>query len=213
VKESGCGLALLPGGSLDGLTRYADGQAMAAGLHILDAESGDYNGAAVRDSLGQAPVVLIEWAWRRQGLIVAPGNPLGLTGVTDLADPKVRIMRRQPAAGSELLLSALAAEAGITLDDAPQAAAARGEMDLGLAVLEGRADTGLAVEAVARALRLDFVPVTRERFDLLIGRREYFEPPIQSLLEFARGPAFRDRAAAMGGYDLSGLGTVRYNAP
>ena len=76
-----------------------------------------------------------------------------------------------------------------------------------------KADVGLAVAAVARQLRLDFVPLHRERFDLLVRRRAYFEPPVQTLLAFARSEAFTARAAEMGGYDISNLGRIVYNGP
>ena len=78
-------------------------------------------------------------------------------------------------------------------------------------MLEGRAGAGFAVEAVARPLKLDFLPLARERYDLLIRRRDYFEPPFQALMAFARSKAFQARAAEMGGYDLTGLGAVHLN--
>ena len=85
--------------------------------------------------------------------------------------------------------------------------------EVGLAVLEGKADAGIGLRAVARQLRLDFVPLASERFDLVLRRHDYFEPPFQRLLAFAGTEAFRSRAAELGGYDVSGLGRVRYNAP
>ena len=88
---------------------------------------------------------------------------------------------------------------------------ARTEADVAQHVLEGRADAGLAVETVARMHRLDFIPLFRERYDLLVWRREYFETPMQRLLAFCASAAFRRRATEIGGYDLTGLGTVRYN--
>ncbi len=78
--------------------------------------------------------------------------------------------------------------------------------------MEGKADAGLAVRAVAQQYRLDFVPLARERFDLVMHRRDYFEPPVQKLLSFAATPAFRTRAMELGGYDVAGLGRVVYNA-
>ena len=69
------------------------------------------------------------------------------------------------------------------------------------------------METVARQSRLDFLPLFRERYDLAIWRRDWFEPPIQALMAFTRTPAFAARAAELGGYDISGLGTVRYNGP
>ena len=219
VKVSGCGLALLPGGSLDGIKRFAQGEAVMAGMHLFDAESGDFNLPALKANLSGAGfagqgVVLLEWAWRQQGLVVAAGNPRGIAGLADLRAKGLTVVRRQDEAGSQLLLAHLLERDGLSLDDlafAPETA--RSETDLGLAILEGRAEAGLAVEAAARTLQLGFVPLMRERYDLLLRRRDYFEPPVQGLFAFARGRAFQERAAEMGGYDVSGLGNVRYNGP
>ena len=214
-----------PGGSLDGIKRFADGGAIAAGLHLLDAESGAFNLPALTAGLGGpalagAGVVLLEWAWRQQGLVVAAGNPHGIATLGDLATrrgldgERLKVMGRQAGAGSHLLLADLLAREGLSFDDLDFLdETARGETDLGLAVLEGRAAAGLAIEAVARSLKLGFVPLLRERYDLLLRRRDYFEPPLAALFAFARGEAFGARAARMGGYDVSGLGTTRYNGP
>jgi len=212
VRESGCDLASLAGGSLDGLRRFADGEAMVCALHVLDPVSGDYNLSAA-ETLG-ADVVLIEWAKREQGLVVAPGNPLAIRGIADLARPGLRVALRQQGAGSRILLDCLLAQAGIpasqlTVHEPP----ARSETDLGQAVSEGRADVGLAVAAAARAFRLDFVPLRQERCDLVVRRRDYFEPPIQALFAFTSTAAFARRAAEMGGYDVTATGRVVWNAP
>jgi molybdate-binding protein len=74
------------------------------------------------------------------------------------------------------------------------------------------ADCGLGIEAVARRFRLGFLPLATERFDLAMRRRAYFEPPVQRLLAFAKGEELAARARALGGYDVAGLGTVRFNA-
>lgn len=212
ARESRCGLALLPGGSRDGLRRIAAGGALAAGIHLLDA-SGDYNVPAVRRELPGQPVVVIGWAEREQGLVVAPGNPLGLGALADIAARGARLVARQEDAGSQVLLRHLAAAAGLdlaALATLPQPATS--ENDLGLAIVEGKADVGLAVRPVATQYRLGFVPLRRERFDLVMRRRDYFEPPVQALLAFARTPAFAARAADLGGYDIARLGTVVWNA-
>ncbi len=210
IRESGSEIATFFGGSIDGLTRMTDRKACAAGMHVFDPETGEFNLSLVAGELAGHPVVVTEWAWRTQGLVVASGNPRGLASAADLAG--VRFIPRQPEAGSYLLLRHLLAEAGVEPDsvamlDPP----ARTEADVAVHVLEGRADAGLAVETVARMHRLDFIPLFRERYDLLAWRREYFEPPMQRLLAFCASPAFRRRAAEIGGYDLSGHGTVRYN--
>ena len=210
IRESGSEIATFFGGSIDGLTRMTARRAFAAGMHVFDPDTEDFNLGLVANELAGQPVVMTEWAWRTQGLVVASGNPRGLASAADLAG--VRFIPRQPEAGSYLLLRHLLAEAGVepatvAMLDPP----ARTEADVAQHVLEGRADAGLAVETVARMHRLDFIPLFRERYDLLVWRREYFEPPMQRLLAFCASASFRRRAMEIGGYDLSGLGTVRYN--
>jgi excisionase family DNA binding protein len=214
LQESGSDIAMLACGSAGGLDRLAGGRALGASLHLLDAETGEYNVAAIQRALSTRDVVAINWAWRDQGLVVAPGNPLGLTDVADLAGSDVRVVHRQDGSGSERLLRHLLAGAGLHVDDLTLAAeTAKSETDLGLAVLDGRADAGLAVAAVARRLKLGFVALARERFDLVIGRRDYFEAPFQALVAFARDDRFRARAGELGGYDLIDSGRVVYVGP
>lgn len=212
LREVGGGLAMLPGSSVEGLRQLAVGEAAVAGIHLLDTESGEYNLPQVREMLAERNVVLIEWAWRQQGLVVAAGNPLGLASLADLAERKARVVLRQEGAGSRLLLDRLLEEAGIAAAAVVRAAVTvRSETDVGLAILEGTADAGLAVASVARSLKLDFVPLHRERFDLAVDRRAYFEPPVQALLAFTRTPEFARRVEALGGYDVSGTGSIRWN--
>jgi len=214
LRESGLQLAMRAGGSLDGLDRLTAGEAMMCGLHVLDSESGEYNKPAVQQACAGLEVVLIEWAWRQQGLVLAQGNPKKIKSVADLKAKKARVVARQREAGSHVLLQHLMAKEGLRMADLDiLEQPARNETDLGLAVLEGKADAGVAVATVARQYRLDFVPLQRERYDLLMRRRDYFEPPVQSLLAFARSEAFAGRARDLAGYDVSGLGRVVYNAP
>ncbi len=211
VRESGCGLALLCDGSEDGLRRVAAREATVAALHLLD-DDGGYNRVAFDGLPQRGAMVLLEWARRRQGLVVAPGNPLGIDGLARAAAVRARTVARQPGAGSRRLLERLAARDGVALDALLAGAeTVRSESEVAEAIVAGRADCGLAIEAAARQHRLDFVPLHEERVDLLARRFDWFEPPMQSLLAFCRGDAFRTRAAALPGYDVAGLGRVVRN--
>jgi len=214
VSSSGCGLAMLSGGSLDGLERLAAGQAAACGIHVLDPETGTYNVPAIERTLSGHDVVAVEWAWREQGLIVVPGNPHGVSSLEDLAANRSKVALRPPGSGARVLMDHLLDKAGIGLNDlSVTEPPLRSELEVGLAVLDGRADAGLAVRAVARQLRLDFVPLHRERYDLVVRRRDYFEPEMQALLAFARSRDALVKADDLQGYDLSSFGHVWYNAP
>lgn len=214
LRESGSGLASFFDGSLDGLARLADGEAIAAGLHLHEAGAGEdqWNRAHVEQALRGQPVVLVEWAWREQGLILPARNPAGTRTLSDLAGK--RLIPRQREAGSFLLLQHLLAAQGLSTDALLLAEPpARTETEVALAVADGKADAGLGLAAVARQLRLDFVPLIRERYDLAIWRRSWFEPPMQRLLAFCRDQRFADRARELGGYDVTGFGRVHYNGP
>ena len=213
VRESNCELALLVGGSTDGMQRLLAGQAVACGLHLVDPATGQYDAAMLSKSLPGIDFVVIEWARRRQGLIVAHGNPAKIKSVGDLHERGARVAVPQEGSGSALLFSKLVADAGLTPDDLETADhPVRSETDVAIMVREGKADAGLAIEAVAKEQGLDFVPVQWERFDLVVRRVEYFEPPLQRLFAFTRTPPFRDRAAVLGGYDVSNTGAVVFNA-
>lgn len=211
IRESACDCAMLFDSSLDGVKRLAAREALAGGLHIFDPMTQRYNVDLVQQALPGHPMVLLEWAWREQGLVLAAGNPNKIQTLVDLRAKKLRFVDRQQTAGSYLLLSYLLQQAGMTRDDFNVVEpAARSEADIATAVLDGKAD---AIAAVARQFRLDFLPLHRERYDLVIARRDYFEPPFQALLQFARSPRFNQRAEELGGYEVSGLSRVIYNAP
>jgi len=215
LREADTGLAVAFGGSLDGLRRLGKGEVMLAGTHLADPEAplGEaWNVTHVRRQLAGQPVVVLEWARRRQGLIVAPDNPLGLGSARDLK--RRRVMGRQREAGAFVLLERLLEGADLNVSEIRMhEAPARTEADVAAAVAEGRADAGLGIEAVARQYRLGFVPLVTERYDLVIGRRAAFGEPVQRLLAFGRTGGFSAHAAALGGYDVSRLGTVHYNGP
>ena len=100
--------------------------------------------------------------------------------------------------------------AGLGANDLTVLPPARSEQDAAMAVLEGQADAAFGLECLARLYRLDFVPVVRERFDLAVHRWDWFEPPMQRLIAFTRTEAFKAKAEALAGYDVSGLWTVRW---
>ncbi len=213
VREAGTDLAQLCHGSGDGVKRLLDGRAMLVGLHLTDPETGTANDPVRCGLGGMRDLVMIHWAQRRQGLLLAPGNPLAITTLEDLFRSDITVVRRQTGAGADSLLQWLLRRVGHPVEAINTAAhPALGEDDLALDVREGRADCGLGVEASARRHGLDFIPLHTESFDLAMRRRSYFEPSVQGLLTFAAGSHFRERAAAMGGYDVSDIGTVVYNA-
>lgn len=211
VRESGCGLALMVCGSTMGLRHLGQDRAVMAGLHAIDSFGGPYNVGLVRREMPQGDVVLIEWARRVQGLAVASGNPLNIRSALDAARRSLRFVLRQEGAGARLLLRHLLHE-DPALQDGLSGPVVSDEAEVAAMVADGKADCGLCIEPVARRLRLDFLPLHLERFDLAMRRRNYFEPAAQCLLAFMRTPDFIGKARELGGYDIGQSGQVSHNS-
>ncbi|NOJ40215.1 helix-turn-helix transcriptional regulator [Bradyrhizobium australiense] len=212
LRESNCGLASLPEGSEEGLRRLTRGEVIVAAIHLhrLDGDDERANVEAVADTPGLHDAVVIAFARREQGILVAPGNPLGLSDMASIAKSGARTAQRPAGAGAQLLLLALLARAGIAMDELKLAKPAFPTgPDIAQAVRAGRIDCGIATRSVARSAGLDFLPIAWERFDLVLRQRDYFLPGPQALFGFMRCSVLRDRATELGGYDVADIGAVR----
>jgi excisionase family DNA binding protein len=213
LRESGSGLATLPEGSESGLRRLARGEVVAAAVHLHRVEGNDAsaNADAVAHAPGLHDAVVISFARREQGLLVAPGNPLKLSGIASVAATRARMALRPNGAGAQLLLLALLAQGALAYEalNAIKPPCPTGP-DIAQAVRTQRADCGIATRAVALSSGLDFISLTWEHFDLALRQRDYFMPGPQALFGFLRTPAFRERAAELKGYDVAETGQIRH---
>ena len=215
ARRSGSGLALLSIGSEAGLAKLGAGEVAIAAIHLHAAPeetTEDANLPAVAGDHRLHDAVVIAFARRQQGLLLAPGNPMGFSSLQDAITARARFGRRQAGAGAELLLRRLLSAIGASPADIPSAAepCATGD-DLAFAIKAGVADCGVATRAVADARGLAFLPLAWERFDLALRRRSYFESGPQALLGLMRTEEFRRHAESLGGYDTSDAGSVRLN--
>lgn len=196
-------------GSQGGLVALRRGEAHLAGSHLLDPDTGEYNVSYIQRYLPDTPVVLVQLVGRDQGLIVPPGNPRALRTLADLAQPGLAFVNRQRGAGTRVLLDFEIGKIGLA--PAEIKGYEREEythLAVAAAVASGVADCGLGIAAAARALNLDFVPLFKERYDLVIPRVYYDIPLLRPLLGLLHDPRFRAEVAALPGYDVSGMGEV-----
>jgi len=199
-------------GSMGGLMALKRGEAHLAGTHLLDEETGEYNVPFIKRLISDKRIVLINLVYREQGLLVLKGNPKNIKGFEDLTRGDVIFVNRQAGAGTRLLTDKCLREFGISPKDV------RGyereeytHMGVASAVLTGVADTGLAILASAVALGLDFIPVTKERYDLAIPYEFFQTDMIQYLLKIIReDEEFKEMVVSLGGYDISDMGKVMY---
>ena len=209
LRESRSEIATLFDGSVDGLERFERREGLAAGLHLYDPSHDDWNRHFIAQRFADQAVVLVEWATRERGLIIGPSTSSRVRSIADLAG--LRVAQRQAASGAQDLLLHLLREVDVAIENLDLLPAARSEADAALSVLEGKADVAFGLAALAAQYRLAFVPILKERFDLLIDRRAWFEPPLQTFFAYCRSDALKRRAQELAGYNLSGFGKVRFN--
>jgi molybdate-binding protein len=211
VRRGGRNIRISSGnvGSLGGLLALKKGICHMAGSHLLDTETGEYNISYIRRYVKGVKVAVFHLTLRDQGLIVARGNPKGIKGIQDLTRADIAFVNRQAGSGTRVLLDYYLEEARIGSD------AVRGydheeftHMAVAVDVLSGAADCGMGIYAAARALELDFVPIAREQYDLLIPSRLLDQPAIQAVLDTVRSAHFRERILSLGGYDPSKSGEL-----
>jgi putative molybdopterin biosynthesis protein len=196
-------------GSLGGLLALKRGEAHMAGVHLLDEATGDYNSSYVRRYLGR-PVMLVLLAKREQGFLVPRGNPKNICSFRDLARDDVTYVNRQRGAGTRLLLDYHLKQESI--EPAEVRGYSREEfthLNVAAAVKSGAADTGLGILAAAKALDLDFVPITWEEYELCVPVDQADQPGVQAVLELINRADFRQAVADLGGYDVQETGRIR----
>jgi excisionase family DNA binding protein len=200
-------------GSMGGINALRRRLCHMASSHLLQENGNEYNFEAAFRELAQMPVV-VNFCRREQGIMVAKGNPLQIAAVADLGRKGLRLINRPLGTGTRLLLDRELAKAGIGAEKiSGYTTEANRHMDVGLAVLSGRADAGPGIRPVADLLGLDFVPIRWERYDLLVGRDQFFEKPVQLFLGLLHEKSVADLASHYRGYDLSVSGKMLFPQP
>jgi putative molybdopterin biosynthesis protein len=199
-------------GSMAGLNALEKGYTDIAWSHLFDPESREYNIPYLDKCLPHVKAVVVNLFFRELGFLTAPGNPRGIHGFADLAREGIRFLNRQAGSGTRLLLDHELGKAGIS----PEVITGYDDevfthIEIGLAVLSGEADTGIATAAVSSLLGLDFVPVTRERFDMILDQSVFFQKGMQALMDVLVGDEFRRRVRNLGSYDFRSSGKIMYS--
>jgi putative molybdopterin biosynthesis protein len=194
-------------GSSEGMLALRRGLCHIACVHLLH-PGGGFSTDHVAELFGP-DVAAVTFANRRQGLLLPPGNPHNLSTLREAISADLRWALREPGTGTRALFDRELDRLG----SAPTAILRNAmivdtHLEAGLAVYRGESDVGMGIEAAARLVGLDFLPLQEERFDLVIQKQTFFTGPVQHLLALLGTPAFADLAARLGGYDLAASGRI-----
>ena len=196
-------------GSMGGIMAIRRGEAHAAGCHLLDTETGEYNTAFIKKYFPKGGVKLLRCVGRQQGLMLQKGNPLGIEKFADIARPGLRFVNRQKGSGTRILTDYLCKKEGL----APETIYGYDREELthtsvAAQLASGSADAGMGIYSAAQLYDLDFLPVCIEEYDLIIPDHAWESPMVRQMAATLKSQAFREKILSMGGYTLDRPGEI-----
>ena len=199
-------------GSTEGLRTLNMGYTDIAWSHLYDPKSSEYNIPFIPDYLPDIKPVVVNVFYRDLGFVTAPKNPLRIRGFEDLSRRGVRFINRQKGSGTRVLLDYHLKELQIPPSKIRgYEQEAYTHIEVGLSVLSKEADVGIATSAVSKLFGLSFVPITQERFDMILDQSRFFDKIIQAFIETLRSQEFRNRVEKIGNYDFKDSGKILFS--
>ncbi|MFA5451799.1 MAG: substrate-binding domain-containing protein [Dehalococcoidales bacterium] len=196
-------------GSLRGLIALEEEKADIAGIHLLDEETGEYNIPFIKRILPGQKMVVINLVYRKQGLLFAQGNPKNIRTLPDITNSDTRFANRQKGSGTRVLLDLELKKAGISGKEILGYEKELGNhLAVGLAIAQGRADTGLGIAAAAHSCGLGFIPLFKERYDIVMPAQTFKSKESEILMNIISGEEFKKIVNEVEGYDTSKTGEV-----
>jgi len=196
-------------GSLGGLIALQRGEAHLAGSHLLDPETGVYNLSYIDQYLSGVSIKVFGFVGREQGLIIKRGNPKRVKNIRDLIKPGVRFVNRQRGAGTRVLLDYQLSKMGIPAEEIlGYDQEEYTHLGVAAAVASGRADCGLGIPAAAQSLNIDFIPMFKETYQLIIPKIFAESDLLTPLFDVLNDSQFIQAIENMPGYDTRQMGKL-----
>jgi putative molybdopterin biosynthesis protein len=196
-------------GSMGGIMALRSGETHLAPVHLLGMDTGEYNISYLKKYLPGKKLALIKGVKRIQGLMVKKGNLLGINSLQDIADKKIKFVNRQRGSGTRLLVDYLVKKLGISPEDIN--GYEREEfthLSVAAAVAAGDSDVGVGVYSAAAMMKLDFIPIGNEEYDIAVPEEYLQHEMIQSFIKVITSSEFKEELKRLGGYDFTEIGKV-----
>jgi putative molybdopterin biosynthesis protein len=191
------------------LDALVEEQAHAAGVHLRDPASGEYNLASMRRALGHQPSIVVNFARWELGLATAAGNRFGIRSFADLSRAGLHIVNREAGSGARAALDEGLGKLGLAAEKiAGYETEVNGHLEVAAAIASGQADAGVTIRVAAEAYGLGFIALREERYDLAIRERESTTEPVKTLLEALNSGRFAREVSQLCAYDTGQMGRV-----
>ncbi|WP_442943094.1 substrate-binding domain-containing protein [Nostoc sp.] len=188
------------------------GEVHIAGMHLYDPQTGEYNIPFVREVLTDKSAVLITLGVWQEGLLVPPGNPMGVKTVSDLVEFGATVVTHEVGSGNRMLLERKLQEERVPLEAVKRFDhIVHNHQDVALSIVSGIADAGISTASIAATFGLGFIPLHSARYDLVILKEYLQESPVQQFINILGNRLVRSQLEILGGYDISKTGEVVAN--
>jgi putative molybdopterin biosynthesis protein len=191
----------LPLSSLDGLIALRQGLCQMSTCHLIDPQSDEYNRSFVRHLFPSQSMALVQVYRRQEGLIVQPGNPLGVRSLDDLARREVRLVNREPGSGVRQWLDLRLKQLGLPPETiAGYASVVHSHHAVARAIQHGEADAGIGIAASARLFGLDFIPLFEEPYEIAVPLAAVTDRRLAPFFDYLSSGEFRAAIRSLDGY-------------
>ncbi|MBV9781276.1 MAG: helix-turn-helix domain-containing protein [Acidobacteriaceae bacterium] len=209
LQSSGIEIITASCSSRRALEWLKQGRVHAAGSHLLDRHTGDYNLPVIRRLLPKKHVRVVNFANWEQGLVLRRGNPKSIRSIADLARKNVRFVNRERGSGSRDLLDTGLRRVGIRSNQVRgYDFIVHGHLAAAYAVACGTADCCIATRSASRCFGLDFIALRAERFDLAFTQASLELPAAKALLDSLNRSQLRKKLQCIAGYDTTHTGDL-----
>lgn len=200
-----------PIGSINGLKMLNENAATISCVHILDMEKKSYTLSYIKRYLTNGEYIVIQLFMREQGLYIKRDNPKSISGLGDLSRPDILFVNRNQGSGTRLLFDFLLKENQIDpLNIKGYNNESVSHLHTGLSVLRGEADAGFGIMYIAHLLGLEFIPLFKERFDMVIPREYFYQRHVKEFISSFEQPAITTRIRDFTGYNMENAGGILY---
>lgn len=198
-------------GSFNGVMALYNGECDIASLHLYDGDTGDYNTPYLKKIFVSHSYILLNLVSRRAGFYVQKGNPLQIQSMEDFKTKSLKLMNREKGSGARTFLDEQLRMHHIS----PSSIEGYNEeemshIDVASAVANGHADIGIGIEKISKLIEVDFIPLIRERYDIVLLKTPENHLLIESVKEILNSPEFQSEIDALGDYDVIKMGQVIY---
>jgi len=199
-------------GSVSGLEAFNAGLTDIAFSHLFDPQSGDYNTPYLKKYCPDQQPVVVNLFYRQIGFLIVRSKSDVFKGWKSLINKKIRFINRQGGSGVRLLMDDELKNRKISYKNiAGYDNEVYTHFEVGLSLISGEADVGIASAAVAKILDLEFKPIVSERFDMILDKSTFFQPAVQAFIETLQSEKFKNRVKKIGNYDFKDSGRILYS--